>query len=311
MKSKFVLIILAFNSILALGQTADESYMKAINKGKEGNFKAALKEIEKALTLDSLNTDFLNIKGYYLYELNQYQKAYNTYSRAIKVDGNAQSYAGRGRTLETVSEFKLAIEDYTKAINYAENDTIKYMELSNRAAAKMKIRDFQGAYKDLIYAYSFDSTSLGILTNLGAVCDEIGKGEETLYYLLKAIEVDSLFYPAYGNIGFKYQEMGEHTKAIEYFNKVLEFNPNEPLGYSNRSYNLYKLGDLKSAHKDIDKSLKLYPSNSYAHRIKALIYLEEGKEQKACEAIQTALDYGFTQQYGDEVIRLQNEHCKK
>jgi tetratricopeptide (TPR) repeat protein len=311
MKFRIILILTLFTSGLTFGQTANDFNVKAIDKSDEGNFKAALKEINNAIILDSLNTDFLNSKGYYLYELEQYQESYDVYSKAIAIEGNSHSYDGRGIVLETVGEFNLAIEDYSMAINKAENDTIKYMELSNRAAAKMKLRDFQSAYEDLMNAYSFDSSDIAVLTNLGAVCDEIGKGEETLKYLLKAIEVDPEFYPAYGNIGFKYQEMGQYSKAIEYCNKVLEFDPNEPLGYSNRSYNLYKLGDLKGAHKDIDKSIKLYPGNSYAYRIKALIYLEEGKLEKACVNIQIALNKGFTSQYGDEVINLKNENCKK
>lgn len=296
---------------MTFGQTANDFNVKAIEKSEEGNFKAALKEINNAIMLDSLNIDFLNSKGYYLYELEKYQESYDVYSQAIAIEANYHSYQGRGFLLETIGEFNLAIEDYSMAISKAENDTVKCTELSNRAVVKMKLRDFQSAYEDLMIAYSLDSSRLAVLTNLGAVCDEIGKGEETLKYLLKAIEVAPEFYPAYGNIGFKYQEMGQYSKAIEYFNKVLEFNPNDPLGYSNRSYNLYKLGDLKGAHKDIDKSIKLYPGNSYAYRIKALIYLEEGKLEKACENIQIALNKGFTSLYGDEVINLQNENCKK
>jgi tetratricopeptide (TPR) repeat protein len=124
------------------------------------------------------------------------------------------------------------------------------------------------------------------------------------------VEVDSTFYPAYGNIGFKYQEMGQYDKAIEYFNKVLEMSPDEPLGYSNRSYCRLKTGDIKGAKSDIEKSLKLYPGNSYAYRIRALIYLEEGKTDKACEDFRTALNKGFTEMYGDEVLQLLKKHCQ-
>ena len=244
MKFRILLILLLFTCGLTFGQTANDFNVKAIEKSEEGNFKAALKEINNAIMLDSLNIDFLNSKGYYLYELEKYQESYDVYSQAIAIEANYHSYQGRGFLLETIGEFNLAIEDYSMAISKAENDTVKCTELSNRAVVKMKLRDFQSAYEDLMIAYSFDSSRLAVLTNLGAVCDEIGKGEETLKYLLKAIEVAPEFYPAYGNIGFKYQEMGQYSKAIEYFNKVLEFNPNDPLGYSNRSYNLYKLGDL-------------------------------------------------------------------
>jgi Tfp pilus assembly protein PilF len=128
-------------------------------------------------------------------------------------------------------------------------------------------------------------------------------------YLNKAIEIDSAYYPAYANIGFKYQEMGQHEKAIEYYDMVLSFAPDEPLGYSNRSYNRMKVGDLKGAMKDIEKSLKLYPSNPYAYKVRALIYIESEKIDKACEDLQTALDKGYTITFGNEVLDLQKQYC--
>lgn len=105
--------------------------------------------------------------------------------------------------------------------------------------------------------------------------------------------------------------MGQHEKAIEYFDKVLEFDPEEPLGFSNRSFNKFKLGDLQGAMLDIEKSIKIYPANPYVYRIRALIYIEEGKIELACKDLQEALDKGFTISYGEEVIDLQKKHCKK
>jgi tetratricopeptide (TPR) repeat protein len=309
---KTILFLLLFStSSVIIAQTAESYHNKAQEESDAGNYKAALKEIEKALEMESVNADFMNSKAYYLYKLKQYQEAYNAYSKAILVANKAESYSGRAIILEAYGEYNSAIEDYTQAIRYAKIDTIKYMQYSNRAAAKMRKRDFKGAYDDLMVAYKFDTTSLGVLTNLGAVCDEVGKGDETIKYLLKAIEVDSNFYPAYANIGYKYQEMGKYEKAIEYYNIVLEFNPEEPLGYSNRSYNRYKLGNLKDAMKDINKSIKLYPGNSYAYRIRALIYIEQGKFDKVCEDLEFAIKQGFTTSYGNEVIDLQKKHCNK
>lgn len=69
-------------------------------------------------------------------------------------------------------------------------------------------------------AYQIDSLDLSVLTNLATVCDEVGKGELTLKYLHKVLELDSTFISAWGNIGFKYQQMGNYNKAITYFNKV-------------------------------------------------------------------------------------------
>lgn len=70
------------------------------------------------------------------------------------------------------------------------------------------------------------------------------------------------------------------------------------------------MGDLKGALADVNKSIKLYPANSYAFRNRALIYIEMNKIKKACEDLQAAIDKGFVQSYGQEVIELQKKHCK-
>lgn len=310
MKLVLLTLLSVFTLSFSFGQTANEYYLQSVEKANNGKFSAALKDMENAIKLDALNIDYYNSKAYLHYELEQFKEAYDDFSTAISIEPNSASYDGRALVLETVGQFEFAIEDYNMAVKMADNDTVLSVALSNRSAVKMKVRDFQSAYEDLMQAYEIDSTDLGVLVNLGAVCDEIGKGDETLIYLLKAIVVDPDFYPAYANIGYKFQQMGMHKKAIEFYDKVLEFNSDEPLGYSNRSFNYYMLGELKKAHKDIDKSLKIYSSNSYAHRVKALIYLKEGKPEKACEYIQNALELGFTDRYGDEVLMLRNKFCK-
>jgi len=292
-------------------QTADDFYKSAEKYREQKNCVSAIKEIDKAIRLDSVNWEYYNIKADCLTKMGQYQDAFLVYTKGIKLNANdAYLYNNRGTLLINLSKFDYAIQDFTRALELSKDDSGRMMAFTNRAAAKLDKRDFNGAYDDLISAYKIDSTSVATLINLGAVCDEVGRGDETLKYLLKAIEVDPNFLGAYGNIGFKYQEMGQHEKAIEYYNKVLEFDPNEPLGFSNRAYNRMKLGDMKGALEDINKSIRIYPANSYAYRIRALIYIGLKDYDKACPDLQTALDKGFTVTYGEEVTNLQKKYCK-
>ncbi|MEO9256937.1 MAG: tetratricopeptide repeat protein [Crocinitomicaceae bacterium] len=309
---KLLLIILIGTINTAYSQTAKDYKEEAINAYKQKDYSTALKAIEKSIKLDPKNPDSYCTKAQTLYELKKYKEAYQTYNDALAIfPKNYSLYFDRGNFHLTSQEFDFAIRDFTSAMEFAKNDTLKYTALLNRASAKLSRREFESCYDDLIRVYKFDSTNIGALTNLGAVCDEVGRGDETLKYLIKAVEVDSMFEVAYGNIGFKYQEMGQYEEAIKYFNKLLKINPDQPLGYSNRSYNKLKLGDLEGAMTDIEKSLKLYPANSYAYRIRALIYIEKGNTNKACIDLQTAIEKGFTVMYGDEVIELQKKYCKK
>ncbi len=297
---------------LVFGQTAEEYYSTSIELANKNDYKNALKSINKSIEKDNKTAEYYIFKGQVQEKLENYKEAYETYSLGISNCSKnlVLLYNARAIFLTSVKENELASADYKKALQLSDVDSLKSMTLGNRAVNFIQMRKFEDAYIDLIDALKIDSNSVILLSNLGSICDEIGKSEMTLVYLLKAHEIDPTFYPIIGNIGFKYQEMGQHEKAIEYYNKVLEISPNEPLGFSNRSYNKLKLGDLKGAMKDIEKSLELYPANSYAYRIRALIFIEEKKYQKACLDIETAINRGYVEMYGDEVLTLKNKYCK-
>ena len=298
-------------SITANCQDAEAFYKKANDLMEKGDIQNALVEINKAIRLDSTRSIYLNSKAGILKELKKYQESYDLYSKSIVVDpANFHTYNDRGLLLLTIQEFDLAISDFSKGLSIS-NDTNRKVFLLNRAAAWTYKREFEQAYKDLITIYKIDSSDVGMLTNLAAICDEVGRGNETLAYLERVIKLDPKNYPAYGNMGFKYQEMGDYKKAITYFNRVLELNPDEPLGYSNRSFNKLKLGDLKGAMADIEKSIQIYPTNSYAYRIRALIYIQDNKTDKACQDLDKAIELGFTGLYGDEVQKLKTKYCSK
>ena len=311
MKS-ILLFFLLMTTTWSFSQSADEYYESARKELASNNEKAALKWIDKAIKANPNNEKYHNLKGLILIKLEEYQKAYEAYSLGLVVNPKYyELYMNRGNLFLSTTQYGDAIADFNEAARVADNDSSKYSAIMNRASAKLSIREFESAYEDLMQCYAFDSTDVGTLTNLGAVCDEIGRGDETLKYLLKAVEVDPEFYAAYGNIGFKYQEMGEYQKAIEYFDIVLKFSPDDPIGLSNRSYNKLMLGDAKGAMKDIEKSIKLYPVNSYAYKNRALVHLKNGDNEKACDVLLMAIEKGFTEMFGQEVNELIEKHCKR
>ncbi|MBS1511463.1 MAG: tetratricopeptide repeat protein [Bacteroidetes bacterium] len=297
--------------LTAFGQDAESYYNKASDLYDKGAYDSAITNLDKALQTDSVNVKYLLLKGNALEKAKQFQEAFDVLTFAIRYHPkDAYLYNQRGLLLMKVQEAEYSIRDFTTALDFEKTDSVRLTLLVNRGAAKINIRDFQGAYDDFIIALQLDTLNIGTLNNLASVCDEVGKGDLTLSYLFKIIKIDSTFIGAYGNIGFKYQEMGDYKTAIKYYNKVLELVPNEPLGYSNRAFNRYKLGDYKGALSDINLSIQYYPANSYAFRIRALIYIAIKENAKACTDIDEALRLGFTKMYGDEVEQLKKQYCK-
>jgi tetratricopeptide (TPR) repeat protein len=303
-------LVLIFTITTGRAQTAEGYYNQSRVLSGQKDYPNAILAIDKALGSNAQEPRYYISKAECYRAMDSVRLAYEIYCQAIAMcNDRFLLYINRGALFVRVRQFDDAIEDFTLAFNEAKFDSCKVLALANRAGARQYKRDFKNAYDDLLAAYKIDSTDLGVLTNLGAVCDEVGSGNETLKYLLKAVQINPQYYEAYANIGFKYQEMGQYKKAIEYYDKVVKLNPKEALGYSNRAYNKLKLNDLAGAITDVNESLELYPGNAYAYRIRALIYIAKKEFGRACTDLETALGKGFTTSYGDEVENLQKQYC--
>ncbi len=313
MKSIFVSFFLLI-ATASFGQlkTAEE-YAKISNDyEKKDQYDLALENILKAILMDGTKVEYYISKGRIYESLEDIQGAYDAYTEAIAAfPENAEAYGNRARVLYYSDLYEASFDDYEMVMKLETNDTLRNYWMINRSTVKAAVKDFQGAYDDLMTCYKWDSLEVGTIVNLAALCHEWGRPEENLMYLNKLIQLDSTFYDAYIPLGFDYQEKGNHEEAIKCFDKVLRNVPDDPYALNNRSLSRLALGDTKGAMEDVTASLKLDPENSYAYKNRGMIYLKMKKTTKACEDFQMALDKGFTEQYGDEVEKLIKEHCNK
>lgn len=295
---------------LSFGQTTE--FEKAKTLLDEKKYEASLAILDKLIAADSTVADYYVHRGLVYQELRNLEKAYLDFTGAIQLDPfNPLHYMRRGTILYAVQLPDEAISDDTKALNLmGSKDTLRYSVLINRGSAKAMKRDFKGAFEDYWQVYQYDSSNLAVMINLGAVMDELGRGDETIPILERAIKLYPNDVGGYGNLAFRYSRKGDYKKALELCNKVLELDPTEPLAYNNRGEVKYRMNDLDGALKDINKSLEIYPANSYAYRNRALVHLAKKEERKACADLAKAVELGFTQMYGEEVEQLAKQHCK-
>ncbi len=314
MKAYITLIL--FTLSLSVGaQTSTEISDKLLELYTAGSFTEAISLSDKAIKTDSLNAGGYILRALALQGARKYAESIEACDDGLKkFPNNSGLCTTKGTMLVEYSEFDEGIKWHNLAYNYATTDTAKLAVLVNRSAAYSMVRKFDEAYEDLMEAYKIDSNDIGVCINLGGVMDEIGKGDSTLYYFYRVLEIDSTNIDIYNNIGFKLQNMGDHKGAIVCFDKILEASSGEggadAFAFSNRSYSKLQIGDTKGAMEDINQSIKLYPLNSWAYRNKGLIYVAMGKNDKACEQFMEALEKGFTQMYGDEVMKLYKTYCQ-
>jgi tetratricopeptide (TPR) repeat protein len=286
-----------------LCKLASEAYQKK-------QYAEAQKYAEQAIAKDSLYIEAYVQKADALTYTKSAQASYNYLNECLaNMSDAAELYLCRGILLLN-SQPKLAAQDFTEALYYTKVDSIKLKAYTNRASSRMMFRDFSRAHEDLLSAYAIDSNSASVHILLGTVYDELGQGDKVLPHLYKALAHDSNDVITLNNIGFKLQTDKKYQEAIDIYTKILRINDKVGLSYSNRAFCLLQLGKKTEAMEDINRSIKVLPTNSWAYKVRALVHIANDDTKKACKDLQTALDKGYTEQYGEEVRELIKEHCR-
>lgn len=316
MKTNFPKIISAliflFSVVFVNAQTAEEYYKQSQDLLKQKKNELALATAEKAIGLDNKNPKYRIQQADCYKAMGNYQLAYDKITYGISLMPEEVSLLTyRANLLTNSSLFNEAKADIDKALQLCKvEDSLFWCELYYLSGTvRMFTKEFYNATRDFERAISFNKNNVDAYLQLSYTYILMEEFETSLAILL---EVETKFPEmeiVYTNIGFSYIGLKQYDRAFTYFEKALKIDPNDAYCFNNMGECKYKMGDVDGALKLISKSLSIDSRNPYAYRNRALIYLDQGKTKKACSDIEKALEFRFTEKYGDEMVLLQKKHC--
>jgi len=169
----------------------------------------------------------------------------------------SNGYNLRGVTHFDNKNYNKAVEDFSKAIQFGDNDCTLY---ANRGDAYLKINDYVNAMADLNTAIKLDST-------------------DSRSYFLRA----SVFL-----------EVEEFNNALQDFTTAIKLEPNKAAYYNDRGFTLKKLNKINDAVADFKKAIELNSNVSSAYKHLASIYFEQGNFDLALVQVDIALNNNKT-----------------
>ena len=123
----------------------------------------------------------------------------------------------------------------------------------------------------------------------GLALINLGKNEEAIVYLDKALFLDSNNTNAYINRGVALINLGKNKEAIEYFDKALFLDPNNVLACSNKGVALDTLGEYKEAIKYFDIVIDKHSTNANTYLGKGASLAKLGKLEESIVYFNKAL----------------------
>jgi tetratricopeptide (TPR) repeat protein len=150
-----------------------------------------------------------------------------------------------------------------------------------------------GRYQEAIYcldkALEIDPRNAAGWNNKGISLHSLGRYQEAIYCLDKALEIDPRNAAAWNNKGNSLKALGRHQEAIYCYDKALEIDPRDAPPWSNKGGTLNSLCRYQEAIYYLDKALEIDPRDADAWNNKGISLYSLGRYQEAISCCDKAL----------------------
>lgn len=338
--------ILVVLSSVAFAQNNAAIIAEVDSKLQENKYEESLALLSETIAIDSLDYNLYVKRAEVCQKLFLYQNAQDDYVMALNLKPyDATTYVAVSAFHLELQYFNEAIREATfglklvaKEEDTQENKRIRALLLDTRAKAyaatgksELAIND----YDSILLNAPDDNFVILTFISMASVLQEAGRKEEAIATLETCIAQFPKTILAYINLAFFYLDKEEYQLAINLNTEAIKVavelekeangDVNLPddivlqqggdtimmgLAYNNRGYAYYKLNNLDEALSDINKSLALYPDNPYAYKNRALVYIAQKQSTLACNDIDKAIALYYIEQYGNEILEMQQANCK-
>ena len=189
---------------------------------------AALKDINKAIMLDSTSPFVFHLRGRIKRELKNPEAAIDDFTKAILIHPYLAFYTSRGITYNELQDYKSAILDFKASLRLDPNSELDLCEIG----------------KAFYYSNSYDSS---------------------LFFLTKAVVIDSSYTDAFLFRAHTYYSLGLYLQSIQDYSMVIKYWPNNFDAHFYRGCSNSKLKKYGIATQDFDKAVQIDPINYQAY----------------------------------------------
>ena len=191
-----------------------------------------------------------------------------------------------------------------KRILIVDGKKLEAYELSNKGESLRYLGKYEDAIESLNKALEIDPGLAEAFNNKAIVFSDLGKHKEAIDFYDSALKIKPEYADAWFNKGSTLVEINLHEEGIECYNKALEIKSEFREALTNKGVALIKLKRFEEGVKCYDKALKMYPDYYIAWNNKGNILGQLGRNEEAIECFLKALN--INQDYFEAWYNLGN-----
>ncbi len=260
-------------------------------------------------------------RGMLYYELGQYEKAFNDFTQALRINSRvsvpwnnramvfiasgkwnealkdvsnaielspsfADAYVNRALIYSNLGKTEQALADIDKAIELEPNNAQLYIR---RGTVHFDRTNLDAAWTDFEKAASINSRLPDIFLGRGNVLLSRGKIDEAMENAKRAIELSDTNAKAYNLLGWLLFENKQAEQAVSTFSRAINLDPMFSIAYSNRGVAQVELGRMDEAIKDYNRAIDLDKNAALTYCNRGTAWMNKGEFSKAAADFEASL----------------------
>jgi len=236
-----------------------------------GKLQITVEALDKAIELDSKNINALLKLAEISIIFRDYDKALNYIDKALKTDElEAKGYFLRGVIMLENGDTIRGIRNFQKAIDVDQEYFDSHLQLGMLYADKKN----KLAIDYFNNALNIEPSNTEVSYLLAMFYQETGEYDKAIQIYNAILDNNPEFYFALYNIGYiNLVYLKEFEQAIEYFTKVIDINSKYADAYYNRGFAYELLGEVQNSKSDYKKTLEI--TANYEKAIDGLNRIDE------------------------------------
>ena len=203
------------------------------------------------------------------------------------LSANKSKFYDLGQNELKARNYKVAIENFTKAIKNKEKITFSYY---NRGLAYLFLNDFENAIKDFDEVIKRDTTIADAYNNRGLSYSYLGNTMQALADLDKAIDLDNKFAQAYINRAHTFILRTDWRNAQFDLDTAKTLEPKNPEIYYQLGRLNYNLDKLKESIDNYSRAIELGLANAKTFYNRANAYFKNNQLKEALDDYSIAIE---------------------
>lgn len=214
-----------------------------------------------------------------LIQRKDFNSAIDRLNKAILADPrSADAHFQRAGILADAGQDKLALADYSKAIELQPND-VRFLNM--RGLFLLTRKQLDAAFADFSLATDKDPKYVQAWNNRGLVHLARNEIPDAIKDFSRAVEIDPNYSDGFNNRGFAWFQSGENAKALQDFNTTLKLRPDYVNAYNNRGTLFLKLKQFREAASDFSEAIQRDENNPRHYQNRRTAWLELGMTEQA------------------------------